>query len=451
MEKYQAFWPLPGGIENYVGTLQNALEYIRDNRPSEEELAGWFVANFQKVSAGSTRGYIRIALRQSGLVDYEKKKHFLSKVGEDYLAKPDNFLLFKILDDNVLGFRETLEIISEREPDIRQLGERLPKKLGLTWRKAAAQPYWRVNWLRSMGFVTLEDRKLKLTDTGIQLLKSLPRTPESKLREVETQLLVEEQVSVPLSLEIQKAIKNLQDAQHDSQNPSRFEEAIARAFELLGFSSETLGKPGDTDVFATAHLGEESYSIIIDGKTTQRDRISDGQISWPSLSDHRKARNADFIALIGPSFATGDLLQRAQEYGVSLIDTETVVDLLKIHDKTPLDLDDLRELFKRKGIVRLEDCSDLMISKTEYEKQQKLIPGVLEALYQLQQEGEHTHASDIRWSLEREFEHEDILETLDLLEKWRFVKRVADDRWIALMSPKVAAQRLRAIADSFKQ
>lgn len=87
MEKYQGFWPLPGGIENYVDTLQRALSFMRDSRPSEEELAKWFVTNFQKVHVGSARGYIRVALRHSGLVDYDKKKHLLSKAGEDYLAK----------------------------------------------------------------------------------------------------------------------------------------------------------------------------------------------------------------------------------------------------------------------------------------------------------------------------------------------------------------------------
>jgi hypothetical protein len=455
MEKYQAFWPLPGGTEKFVDTLNGVLVFIKENKPTEEELANWFVRNYKKVSAGgSTRGYIRNTLWHSGLVYHDKGHHFLTKAGEEYLTKPDNFLLFRTLDENVLGFRETLQIISESEPSMEQLGEQLTKRLSMGWRKAG-QPNWRVSWLRSMGFVTREDRKFKLTETGAQLLKSLPQAPESEqqIKKVENQELVKEEVPVILSSEIQAAIKNLQDAQHDSQNPSRFEEAIAQAFDLLGFSSEWLGKPGDTDVFAIAHLGEESYSIIIDGKTTQGDRIIERQINWPSLSGHRKARSADYTAVVGPAFASGDLLERAQEYAVSLIDTETLIELLEIHDKTPLDLDNLRELFERKGAVRLEDCSDLMTSKTEYDKQQKLIPGVLESLYQLQRKGEPTHASDIRWTMRTsgmEFDREDILETLDLLEKWRFVKRVGGD-WIVLMSPRIAARRFRAISESFRE
>ena len=56
MEKYQGFWPLPGGIEHFVDTLQKTLIFIKENRPSEEELSQWFVKNYPTVSgSGSTR------------------------------------------------------------------------------------------------------------------------------------------------------------------------------------------------------------------------------------------------------------------------------------------------------------------------------------------------------------------------------------------------------------
>jgi hypothetical protein len=451
-EKYQAFWPLPGGVENYVATLQKALIFIKENRPSEQKLAEWFMASFQTVkSAKNAVSYIRTTLRHSGLVDYDKRVLFLTPAGEAYLGDPDNLSLFSILDENVLGFGEVLRMISESEYDIEQLGEKLPKELSLPWEEAH-QTKWRVNWLRSMGLVTLEEGKVRLTETGRQLSKSLPMVPEIK-REVSEQVRIADQVKLAVfhNPRVPEIIDKLRETQHLSDESSKFEEAIAQAFALLGFSSEKLGQPGDTDVFVIAHLGDESYKIIIDGKTTHAEKIAERQISWPSLTDHKKRRAADFIAVVAPSFPGGDLIERAQQYGVSLIETETLVKLLKIHDSTPLDLEAFRELFQRRGVVRLEDCSDLMTRQAESERQQRLIPGILESLYGLQRRGEPTHASDVRWELGKQFDQEDILDTLGLLENWGFVKKTSGDNWIALMNPGVASQRLSRLSASFKQ
>lgn len=455
LEKYQAFWPLPGGIENFVDTLRKALAFIKETRPSEEELRKWFFGTFPKVAhEGSVRGFIRTTLWHSGLVDHDKKGHFLTEQGEKYLAKPENSTLFVILDEHVRGFRETLDIIFEKELDMEGLGRELSLRLGMSWEAAYGQPYWRVNWLRSMGFVTLEESRFKLTEPGRKLRESLPRIEPPRQRiEVqapEKQIVLERQAA-PTDARFSQIRDELKQTGHLSQDSSKFESAIAGAFELLGFTSQRLGKPGDTDVLAVAHLGPESYAIAIDGKTTRDDKISERQISWDSLLSHKEKRSADFIAVLAPSFAGGDLIDRAQRHEVTLIETETLIKLLEIHEKTPMDLEDLKELFDRKGIVRLEDCPELIAGKAEYEKQQRLIPRVLGSLYQLQNQKEPTHASDVRWTLGKEFDQEDVLDCLYLLEKWDLVKKVTGEQWITLMPPWIAARRFRAIADSFNQ
>jgi hypothetical protein len=451
MDKYQAFWPLPGGVENYVSTLQKALAFIKENRPAEQKLAEWFMGSFQTVkSVKNAQSYIRTTLRHSGLVDYDKHGLFLTQAGENYLAAPDSFRLFSTLDENILGFSEVLRMIPEGEYDMEELGQRLPRELALPWEEAH-QTKWRVNWLRSMGFVILEEGKVKLTQTGVQLLKTLPKAPQVN-REVSESVQITSRVKAAVyhNPKVLELIEKLLATQHLSDDSSQFEEAIAHAFALLGFSSEKLGQPGDTDVFVIAHLGDESYKIVVDGKTTHGDKITERQISWPSLADHKKRRAADFIVVVAPSFPGGDVIERAHEYAVSLIETETLIKLLKIHDSTPLDLEAFRELFQRKGIVRLEDCSDLMTRQAESERQQRLIPGVLESLYRLQRRGEPTHASDVRWELSKQFDQEDILDVLNLLENWGFVKKTSEDHWITLMNPSVASQRLFRLSASFK-
>ncbi len=167
-----------------MDTLRRTLTFIREKKPSEENLRQWFFDRFPKVlHEGATRGFIRTTLWHSGLVDRDKKGHFLTQAGEEYLENPDNTLLFNILDEHVLGFKETLEIISELEPNIEELGKELSKKLSLTWKAAYGQPYWRVTWLRSMGFVTLEGSIYRLTKAGRTLLSTVPTgQPRTEVR-----------------------------------------------------------------------------------------------------------------------------------------------------------------------------------------------------------------------------------------------------------------------------
>jgi hypothetical protein len=454
MDRYQAFWPLPGSVDKFIDALLKVLTFIKQNSPSEERLTDWFVENFEKVSAGgATRGYIRNTLFHTGLVNHDKKAIFLSDTGEKYLASPDNVLLFRILDENIVGFRETLESISQKEMEMDELAKVLTRKLSMSWESVYGQPYWRVCWLRSMGFVAFEGGKFRLTQAGIKLLNSLP-----KASEVERPTAQIEEKKPPKTseakavtyLDVQEIAKKLRSSQHLSQEPSKFEDAIAESFVFLGFSTRQLGMPGDTDVLATAYLGKESsYSIVVDGKTTQGERISERQISWDSLSDHKKNHHADFTVVVGVSFAGGDLLERADKHQVTLIETETLINLLEIHHKTPLDLEDLKELFVKKGVLRLEDCGGLWINIEEYEKKQQLIPGVSGSLRRLQQQKQRTDASFIYWELAKKFEYEDIKESLDLLEKMGFVSKTADGQWISLMPSRVAAKRLTLIVDSF--
>lgn len=50
MEKYQAFWPLPGGGDQYVDALQKVLLLIKETRPTEDQIRDWFFENLESAS-----------------------------------------------------------------------------------------------------------------------------------------------------------------------------------------------------------------------------------------------------------------------------------------------------------------------------------------------------------------------------------------------------------------
>lgn len=158
---------------------------------------------------------------------------------------------------------------------------------------------------------------------------------------------------------LEEIITNLKETQNKSDLPTEYEIALADAFKFLGFQAKTIGGKGDTDVLLTANIGKESYKVDVDGKTSKNEKISDAQINWLSLKDHKEKNNSNFVVVAGPGFAGGNLEKRAKEYGVSLITTEELIKILEAHSKYPFTLLELKDLFAEAGYLT-EQVDDLL-------------------------------------------------------------------------------------------
>lgn len=167
----------------------------------------------------------------------------------------------------------------------------------------------------------------------------------------------------------------LNERQFKSDAPSEFEETIRDAFQFLGFEAELIGGSGDTDVLLTANIGRESFKVNVDGKTSKSGKIIDRQIDWISLRDHKKKNKTDFVIVVGPNFSGGNLENRADEYGVSLLTTEDLIKLLEAHSKFPFTLTELKDLFTGKGDkkTQLEDLLAQNFSRRNLLEQFRII------------------------------------------------------------------------------
>lgn len=150
---------------------------------------------------------------------------------------------------------------------------------------------------------------------------------------------------------LEEIIQNLKDTQNKSDAPTEYEIALADAFKFLGYQAKTIGGKGDTDVLLTANIGKESYKADVDGKTSKNDKISDAQINWLSLKDHKEKNNSNFVVVAGPGFAGGNLEKRALEYNVSLLTTDELIKILVAHSKYPFTLLELKDLFAEAGYL----------------------------------------------------------------------------------------------------
>lgn len=88
-----------------------------------------------------------------------------------------------------------------------------------------------------------------------------------------------------------------------------------------------------------------------------------------------------------------------------------------------------------------------MRRKKEYERQLDLIPKVLSKLQHLQSLSEPTTANDLRWALEKKFSVNEISMALNLPQRLGMVQKNEKGEFVALVTPRVAAAKLEALAN----
>ncbi|MFP7169219.1 hypothetical protein [Terribacillus sp. FSL K6-0262] len=179
-------------------------------------------------------------------------------------------------------------------------------------------------------------------------------------------------------LEVNDYLTELRLASKDSSNPARFERAIAAAFSNLGFNTSWLGGAGKTDVLIhSPSIPKYSYTVAIDAKSTHTGVVTDGQVNFDTLKDHKKLHSADFIAVIGFSFTNERLVKRAIDHKVVLIDIDSLEKIIRFHNQIPLQADAYKKIFSQAGKV---DISCLDSERREIQRSGKLLQAVVDSL-----------------------------------------------------------------------
>ncbi|MFD9668524.1 restriction endonuclease [Rhodococcus sp. NPDC059968] len=130
--------------------------------------------------------------------------------------------------------------------------------------------------------------------------------------------------------------QELHEAALAADTPVRLEKAVADAFAALGFDTRHIGGGGKTDVIATVNGPDlKPVRVIIDAKAARSGLVNENAVSFDTLAEHKKSHEANFVALVGPSFESGRVRSRAESAGVELITTDRLAQVLRRHAKTP--------------------------------------------------------------------------------------------------------------------
>ena len=360
-------YPLPGGNDEYLTSLVTILNHVILLRPTIDDLSEWLKREFG--SSQSNARKISLFLRRAGFVRESAGLLELSEISHRFMESQDGNLVVAQLHARIRFIGEMLGSLRSKPASTDSLLSIANDSYLMSW-STKAQIQRRRGWLQSAGAVEQDDEgRLILTASGRDLLAKLelrgpeidPAMSNSDLAETEIDAAGPPAVSTEKSEVVTSLIAKLHRTSVDSANPADFENVIRDVFEFLGFRAEQLGGSGKTDVVADADLGrDDSYRVIIDGKTTSHGAIKADRVDWDTINGHRIQHEADYVVIAGPAFGGEELVKRATEHSATLLSAGDLEDLVRQHSATPLSLDSYRLLFKTVGEANLEALAELV-------------------------------------------------------------------------------------------
>jgi hypothetical protein len=352
-------YPMPGGYRGYTATLRQIVTEVVERPPNREDLESWLRSTFDSSESNARLGS-GFLLRVGILVERGETIE-AGDFARNWWTSGDDGILVGLLHSRIRYIGEMLRAAIEP----RTIGELLDvanRDFAAGW-TTKAQVNRRRGWLQSAGMLTdLDGDRFQTTPAGLSLLDRLalqdplPTSggtattitgpPPETLTAIQT--LGDDRSTAPVSEEIlgiERLISQLHATGTDGSKFEEFEHAARDAFERLGFNATWLGKSGRTDVLLEAELGKgSSYRVIVDCKSTGRGSVS-SQIDWDTIDEHRVQHHADHALILAPDFGGGRVPDRAKAHETVLLKTEDLAELLRLHEKTPLSLDDYRLLF----------------------------------------------------------------------------------------------------------
>src|SRR5581483_7195037 len=402
--KYASEYPLPGGVEQYFDTLVALLRYIRDNNVTPDDLSKWMFDTFPNASGQiAVNGYIA-TLNRPGLWLQQDNLIRLTPEGTAFVTKVESDsaearrMVIEIKHRDFLGYDVLFKLLGEGPRSLDDIHEYLKEALAVDW-KSKNQTTFRVNWLRSLGYVEKDGKEYRLTADGKATFHKLngpagttitiPKPPEKGGEGVLAPL-------VKRATEIADRLDKLALAGGDGRE---FEEATEAAFKFLGFETQLISGSGNPDVLATAAMGEKTYRVLIDSKSRTSGVVQQNDVNFLVLEKQKQNASADHVAIVGAGFAGGQLAEFAAKNQVRLLSTSDLRELLLAHAESAFPLDVLRPLFQGGGATDEGVLSEILTSADSKSEVMLLARKVFAAVKEFQDKAGAIHTDSLYYIL----------------------------------------------------
>lgn len=490
--------PLAGGAERYLSTLSWILRQCEaGDRPISTvvELYGQHYEQNENVASQQVR-----VLRKYGLLNFDAEHCAPSAPAARWLKTDGAEIVIGTLHANVRFIGELLDEV--RQPRTREeLRGTANHTFGFSWQKVSQVAY-RLNWLRSAGFVQLlEGWRYQATDAGLAFLDRIKLYRPNEVTTVSVDDLgvpppareggsvhegngaeggelptdeshpIRPEPKSPRTLATDIAQRLIQCA-NDGTRHKEFEEAVRDAFAFLGFGAQLLSGAGQTDVLVSGvrqtadgdgrSANRWRYKAVVDAKAVSKGKLTSGQVTWPAIEKHRKLHQAEYALLVGPE-PSGQLLDFATSARIGVLAAELLAELVANHARVPLPVPEYQALFADENYQPRGGTVDLVpieAARAEHEHRRDLLVGACRAVSNVAESGSASATAQVvQFALSQNgiaSRLGDVDAALELLANpWLDAIGFRGERpnrdYLPTAALRVVAARLRWLADAFDE
>jgi hypothetical protein len=380
-DKYASEYPLPGGVDQYFNSLITLLKRVSNAPPEQQELVAFVFQEYPRTRGSTAVGQYLAHTTRSGLWAIKDGKYRLTPDGSSIVEKVESDceaagrMLMEMKFRKIAGYEEMFRFLSEGNRTFDEIDSALKTALRAGW-KSKNQTFFRLNWLRSLGYAEKEGHSYGLTPAGRAVLDSLPAL-QKKDDEGEVQPPPEEKLH-PLVKKAIELVDSVDKASVSGKDGTALEQETCNAFAFLGFDAEVISGPGNPDVVIYAPMGAASYRVLIDTKSRSGGVVQQNDVNFNALKQHKAKVNADYMMVLGADFSGGNLETWAQENRVRLLRAEELRQLLLAHAEGALDR--LEQLFREGGVTDEAVFSEILAESENTVQAMSLTRALYEAV-----------------------------------------------------------------------
>ncbi|WP_193318138.1 MULTISPECIES: restriction endonuclease [Streptomyces] len=378
---YNIWVPSPKEDPNKIENLRTCIAAAADQIEKDALLK--FIAErfgLKRSSADSMLPFMRAA----GLLQEVRRGVFsATPAAKAWLESGSDIDFIRILHANMKFVGELVRTVKITAPRSDVYREGI--KYGLNKEKVR----WLTAFMIESGLIVETSwSSVQATATGLSLIETLPlaepRTPEVTTELESAPELTAQESSEPdeVSLIMESLIRTSVDPSAGNGSPgTAFEGCIEDAFRYMGFRTQRISGPGDTDIFV--QWSDSSGSLrtaIVDGKSTSSGRVSHSNVSDVAIDMHKEKRSAEYVAIVAPTFSGNTIKNIAQKKQWALITADELSQVVSSSEALGLRPADVGILFEvPDGLSRLAgliearqrelDILTLVISRLKFESE----------------------------------------------------------------------------------
>lgn len=148
-DKFRTLWPLPGGVGNYLTTLEWIVAQVAAVGRTEE-VAARIVDRYDVGSLKTATSYLRV-VHALGLIEISGQSVYLTRRGRTFLDAPSPAIVEEVLNARIAGCTDITAELARRPRRIGPLTE-LMREQGHSW-STNTQVRYRLRWLEEVGAV----------------------------------------------------------------------------------------------------------------------------------------------------------------------------------------------------------------------------------------------------------------------------------------------------------